>query len=274
MKYNDIPMEILKSNDLKSQLESRGFTENDIDEFVPDAPRIGMVVAVEMSAIKNRLGYADDVFEHPGFTVYYYDLNRVCKGQDRPGGLYIIKCGAGEINAAMATQFLIMRYFVDVVLNFGVAGGLGQDVPLNKVFIIDRIIHHTFDCSELGPAFPAGKHAEYDSSMLVTDRTLVELAEQVTGMPRGVCASGDMFVGSAERRESLRDQFGADVAEMEAAGIFMTADRNGVPSLFIKAVSDTVGTEPGCVMANYELASDLCFRAMHQVIQALYTYAG
>ena len=78
MKYNDIPMKILKSNDLKSQLESRGFTENDIDEFVPDAPRIGMVVAVEMSAIKNRLGYADDVFEHPGFTVYYYDLNRVC----------------------------------------------------------------------------------------------------------------------------------------------------------------------------------------------------
>lgn len=246
--------------------------EKAMDEFVPDAPRIGMVVAVEMSAVKDRFGYADDVFEHPGFTIYYYDLNRVCDGKRRPAGLYIIKSGAGEINAAMATQYLISHYFVDVILNFGVAGGLGKDVPLNRVYIIDRIVHHTFDCSELGTAFPEGKHAEYENVLMETDRRFVELARKVTGLPLGICASGDRFIGKTESRRSLRERFGADVAEMEAAGVFMTAQRNGVPSLFIKSVSDTVGTDQRHMMENYEQAADLCFRAMHQVIQELYCY--
>ena len=36
--------------------------EKYISEYVPDAARIGLVVAVEMSAVKRKYGYADEVF--------------------------------------------------------------------------------------------------------------------------------------------------------------------------------------------------------------------
>ena len=246
--------------------------EKYISEYVPDAARIGLVVAVEMSAVKRKYGYADEVFHHIGFTVYMYNLARIFGDESRQGELYVIKSGAGEINAASATQFLISNYFVDVVLNFGVAGGLAEEVKVGDVFVVDQIVHHSFDCTELGPHFPAGKHVEYDSALIETERTLFEIALKAAGVPTCVCASGDRFIGMAESRQSLREQFGADVAEMEAAGILMTADRNGVPSLFIKGVSDTVGTEADMVAEHFVEASDRCFEATHKVIEAIYRY--
>lgn len=243
-----------------------------IGEYVPDSARIGLVTAVEMSAVKRRYGYADEVFHHMGYTVYMYSLERIFGEENRYGELYVIKSGPGEINAAAATQFLISNYFVDVVLNFGVAGGLYEDIKVGNVYIVDQLVHYTFDCSELGEHFPAGRHGEYDDVLIQTDRTFFDLAEKAAGVPRCICASGDRFVGNTDSRRGLRQQFGADLAEMEAAGIFMTADRNGVPSLFIKGISDTAGTASDMVTAHFTEAADNCFEVMHRVIEALYRF--
>ena len=42
--------------------------------------------------------------------------------------MVIVNCGPGEIAAASGTQFLISEYHVDIVMNFGVVGGLTEEM--------------------------------------------------------------------------------------------------------------------------------------------------
>ena len=46
--------------------------------------------------------------------------------------MVIVNCGPGEIAAASGTQFLISEYHVDIVMNFGVVGGLTEEMSKTK----------------------------------------------------------------------------------------------------------------------------------------------
>ena len=56
-------------------------------------------------------------------------------------------------------------------------------------------------------------------------------------MPIVIDASGDKFVASREEKEYLRT-FGAHICDMECAGLAIATERNGIPLLSIKVVSD------------------------------------
>ena len=51
-------------------------------------------------------------------------------------------------------------------------------------------------------------------------------------------ASGDVFVTSSEDKHRLAKEFGADICEMELAGIAIACERNNVPLFSVKVVSD------------------------------------
>ena len=54
----------------------------------------------------------------------------------------------------------------------------------------------------------------------------------------GKVVSGDQFIGTAEKKKYLRDQFGGVCAEMEGASIAHAAYLNNIPFLVIRAISD------------------------------------
>ncbi len=54
------------------------------------------------------------------------------------------------------------------------------------------------------------------------------------------CASGDKFIADPEAKKRIAEHFQADICEMEAAGIVLTCDRNGIPCLLIKMVADGI----------------------------------
>ena len=227
--------------------------------------RIGIVVAIETFPIAKRFGQPDGKIGCPGFSVYRYDYDRVF---GRPGGdIYVVKSGPGQVAAAAAAQLLITVFDVEAVFNFGAAGGLTESAKVGDVFLVESIVHYTFDCSELGEQFPQGRHGEYDSIYLKPDRALLEMAKSVSGLETAVCASGDMFVGRYDTRRKISRSFGADIAEMECAAIFMTAERCGVPALFIKGVSDGIHTAAENVEKHFNGASDMCFDALCRIIE-------
>ena len=43
-------------------------------------------------------------------------------------------CGPGKVNAAVCAQTMILRFHPQLVINSGVAGGIGQDVHIKDVF--------------------------------------------------------------------------------------------------------------------------------------------
>ena len=194
--------------------------------------KIGMLVAIqrEMRAVLARYGKAMAEENRHGFQVYTYDMGDYL--------LYVVGSGAGEIAAAAACQLLIDRYEVELVVNFGVVGGLTEEMSRTKTCVVERVVHYDFDSSAYDNTVPA-QYAEYPDVYLPATAPLVRRAVEIAPELRIVtCASADKFVDDREAKIALHEKYGAEICEMEAAGVVLTCNRSGVACLLIKAVSD------------------------------------
>ena len=193
---------------------------------------IGMIVAVEIEAALNEFGVTTEELKFSGYTVYKYKLG--------DNNLFVIHSGAGEILAAMTTQFLISKFNVDLIVNFGVVGGLTNEMKLARTCIVERVIHYDFDTSE-ADGTEIGSYLGYPTAYIPTTVNLVNKALEIEPtLKKVICASGDKFVGSEEKKSELHNMYKADICEMEAAGIVLTCNKNNTPCLLIKTVSDSI----------------------------------
>ena len=146
----------------------------------------------------------------------------------------------GMIAAAMSTQFLISQFKVNFIVNFGVVGGLTHEMALARTCIVESVVHYDFDTSE-ADVCGVGRHIEYPSIYISTTKEIVDKALEIEPLLKKViCASGNKFIASKEKKEELHNSFNADICEMEAAGIILTCNKNKIPCLLIKTVSDSI----------------------------------
>ena len=152
--------------------------------------KIGLIVAVEEAAMRQKYGEGYDLNDGYGTVLY-----QTAKSQ-----VYALYSGAGEIFAAAATQYLIDRYEVAAVLNYGVVGGCREDLMADEPCFVDCVVHWQYDLSDVD-GVPAGRYMEYPDRRLPTDERLMETASRVFPNLRHVCcASGDKFMGKAEEK--------------------------------------------------------------------------
>ena len=174
---------------------------------------------IEVDSLKNEM-------ENPAINkiagMDFYE--GVIGGKD----VVVVKCGIGKVNAAMCTQILADRYNVDAVINTGVAGSLNNDIDICDIVISTVAQEH-----------------DMDVSIFEADRKLVELTKKSAkeaGLDvkvfEGKVVSGDQFISTHEKKESLKNSFGGDCAEMEGAAIAHVASLNNIPFLVIRAISD------------------------------------
>ena len=225
------------------------------------AIKVGMVVAVELSAAKKRYGKRMKQLPHRGFELHYVDNGNY--------EIFIVNCGAGEIASAAACQMLISEYNVDMIVNFGVVGGLTPEMKVARVCAVESVVNYDFDTSEFTGQTKA-KHDGYPSVYIPTDEALLNAAVRLEpSLKRVICASGDRFIASADEKRSLHDEFNADVCEMEAAGIALTCNRSSVPCLLIKAVSDAVEGGAEEFAREIDRCAELCLETLEGVVSGL-----
>lgn len=84
-----------------------------------------------------------------------------------------------------------------------------------------------------------------------------------------VCASGDKFIADSEQKIKVHEMFDADICEMEVAGIVLTSNRNQVPCMLIKCVSD--GIEGGFeeFQETMDTAADLCLEVVEKIVAGM-----
>ncbi|MBU3092733.1 5'-methylthioadenosine/S-adenosylhomocysteine nucleosidase [Clostridium sp. CF011] len=193
---------------------------------------IGMIVAVEIESVLNKYGIPIKKLEFIGYSVYQYKLGE--------NNLFVIHTGAGQIAAATSTQFLISQFKVNFIVNFGIVGGLTHEMALARTCIVESVVHYDFDTSE-ADGCSVGRHLEYPSVYISTTKEIVDKALEIEPLLKKViCASGNKFIASKEKKEELHNSFNADICEMEAAGIILTCNKNKIPCLLIKTVSDSI----------------------------------
>lgn len=161
-------------------------------------------------------------------------------GQIGPHSVVLAKCGIGKVNAALRTWQLIDAHHPDLVVNTGVAGGLGNDaVHVGSVVVGARTAYHDVWC---GPETQVGTAADCPPAF--------EAPAELLGLPalanlhKGLIASGDSFIDTPEQVARIRSLYPQALAvDMESAAIAHACHLRGVPFMAIRVVSDTPGRE-------------------------------
>ena len=194
--------------------------------------RIGLVIATnrEYSIIFNDETIKSEIVEEKPFNIHKLSINNK--------EIYAIKSDIGEINAALATQYLINKYEVELILNYGVVGSLKDNLEVRNVVFVNRIFDYELDISALDG--PRGYRKEFDDTYVYPSKELLKkIKPYFQNIPEVTCASGNKFISDEGEKEFLAKEFEADICEMEALGIAIAAHKYNVPTLFVKGVSDS-----------------------------------
>lgn len=223
--------------------------------------RIGLLVAIEMDSVFAHYPETERLPSPDGFELF-----RTTSGKN---DIFILHAGMGEIAASCGVQYLVTACKVDLIVNFGVVGGLTAEMKTSKVCVVERVVHYKYDCSEFMD-LKIGQVAGHDSIYLPTDASLsAKVSEIIPGIKHVTCCSGDKFVGTEAEKRSLHETFGGDVCDMESAGIVLAAEINRVPCLLLKAVSDgLIGGAREFYDELLDVSTD-CLRAADTVIAQL-----
>ncbi len=197
--------------------------------------KIGLIIATE-SEFKVFLDSNFDIvkIEKNRHTTYLYSYES--------NYIIAISSGIGEIASSAATQYLIDRYNVDLIINFGVVGALKSNLKTCDVCLVKSIIDGEIDTSAIDKCEPyvhfnlGFKNKEMDTS----NKYYALIKTNFPELTEVTCLSTNKFIDGPKLKSELANKFCADICEMEAAGIYLTSKINGVPSIFLKAISDSV----------------------------------
>lgn len=158
----------------------------------------------------------------------------------------VAQCSAGKVNAALCAQAMMDLFSPRLVLNLGVAGGIGQGVHIGDVVVATACVEYDFDTTALD-AWPVGTMMLPGQEEPVRflpcgegpSAALAQAGEGLYGkVHRGVIATGDRFVADGEFGSWLQREFGALACEMEGGAIAHVCLANQVPCAVLRTISD------------------------------------
>lgn len=202
---------------------------------------VGIIGAMDVE-IEAILAAAEDISveKHGGNSFYRASLSGV--------PCVIARCSEGKVNSALCAQIMADFYSPRLLLNIGVAGGVGPDVHIGDVVIATACVQYDFDGTALGSPLaeinvPVGEGTvetvEFPCDKALSDK----LAEKAQGLysgtvHRGVIATGDRFVADPQLGNWLHQTFGALACEMEGGSIAHACMANGLPCVVLRSISD------------------------------------
>ena len=88
--------------------------------------------------------------------------------------------GIGKVNAAMCAQTMILRYHPRLIINTGVAGGMGKGIKISDIVVADSVVQHDMDTSDLGD--PKGFISGIDRIQIPCDEELNDKVRAAAGL--------------------------------------------------------------------------------------------
>lgn len=225
---------------------------------------IGIIAAMdsEIAAIKNEM--TDKTVE----TVSGIEF---VKGTLCGKNAVVAKCGIGKVFAAICAQTMILKYSPALVINTGVGGSLSEKLSIGDIAVASDVVQHDMDTSPLGD--PVGLVSGINIVHFPADIVAVEFisaAAKSLGINcvQGTIASGDQFIASREKKNYIKDNFGAIACEMEGAAIGHVCYVNVTPFAVIRAISDTADDSSHMDYGEFlKLAADRSFKVVTRFIE-------
>lgn len=228
--------------------------------------KVGFICAMDCELDAVTKLFDSVTIKKVGPTDFY--LGKIC-GIDAVAA----KCGVGKVFAAICAQTMILTFSPDLIINTGVAGNLSKSLKIGDVALSSAVVQHDMDTSPLGD--PVGLISGINmieiksdpDSALVMQSALDEIG---INSEIGVIASGDQFVASSEKKEFIKETFGAISCEMEGASVGHVCFVNGVRFLVVRALSDDAdGASPDDFPAYCVKVSENSSKAIYAFMKAL-----
>lgn len=176
-----------------------------------------------------------------------------------------LKCGIGKVNAAVGAVTLIDYFEPELIINTGVAGGVGADAGVLDVVVADAVAYHDFWC--LGEEW--GKVPECPK-LFRTAQLSIDFKDPT--VKTGLIASGDLFVSKPEEVEHIRSIYPeVQAVDMESAAIAQVCFLKDVPYMCLRVISDTPGGEDNISQYEYfwEDAPRHTFNILNTILKSL-----
>ncbi|GAA4414713.1 5'-methylthioadenosine/adenosylhomocysteine nucleosidase [Nibrella viscosa] len=169
----------------------------------------------------------------------------------------VAETGIGKVNAAMTTA-LVMAYFKPQQVIFtGIAGGTNPDLQPGDLVIARQTAHHDYGyitfsqqktnqtrnaiTKQFNPTYFPGDSLLMQKALAAARVVTFESIPSTSRPPSlvvGTVVTGDVFVSSDEKVQSLRKEYNADATEMEGAAVAQVCYQQQIPCLVIRSLSD------------------------------------
>ena len=167
----------------------------------------------------------------------------------------------GKVAATITATLMVQEFGVTDLFFIGTAGALADGLKVGDIVIAKRLVQHDLDARPMISRFelPLLNRIYVDSDPVLTalaGRAVTNLlergVEKMVGeqavkdfnlaptLYYGDIASGDQFINSKEKRESILSLLpGIQCVEMEGAAVAQVCLEFGVPFTVIRTISDT-----------------------------------
>lgn len=162
----------------------------------------------------------------------------VVRGQIGGHEVVLQRCGIGKVNAAIGATQLILAERPDLVMSTGVAGGASTELHPGDIVVGSEYVYHDVYCgTECRFGQVMGQPARFSTPKQLVEKALAAKGEAT--MQTGLMVSGDWFVDSREKMQTIMDSFPDAVAvDMESTAIAQTCHRLGTEFISFRVVSD------------------------------------
>ncbi len=193
--------------------------------------KFGLIVATieEITALLNKSGSLEEIEDKP-FAIYRNKIG------DKV--LYIIHSNCGQEFASIATTYLINKYNIEYLFNYGIVGSINPKLNKYDTCIVEKAVQYDFDTDPVDH-LGVGYHDEFKQKYFYCNQELIEKALKIVDLPLLSLCSGNRFIADNQTREYLYRNFNCDIVDMELIGILISAKLFNVPVLSIKGISDS-----------------------------------
>jgi len=169
--------------------------------------------------------------------------------------IYVSQSGMGNVNAGAKLALILAQFKIDQIVLIGVAGALHPKLRIGDMVLSSQVIQHDYYSSlkegnylmKPGDLILSCDQAHDYNPILESFESQLQLPalqHQSINVLEGIVASGNEFVGTAARKNSIHAQCqNALIVDMEASAIAHIANSFQVPFLIAKTVSDELHSD-------------------------------
>jgi adenosylhomocysteine nucleosidase len=169
--------------------------------------------------------------------------------------------GWGKISAAASAQYAIDLWKPKLLINLGTCGGFEGEIGKGEVVLVERTIVYDI-IEEMGDN-------ETHIAHYTTELDLSWLPEPYPEPVRkGLMISGDRDLQPADINQ-LKLNYGAIAGDWESGAIAFVCQRNKMPCLILRGVSDLVGESGGEAYGEHRVFERAAYKLLARLISSL-----